>query len=176
MVASPADFVPLAEVVGVVGLSGEVKLYPLIDWYAPILETSHLVWMTGDPVTVSGLRFARGGAVVRIAGCEDREAAGTLVGRQLGFRRGSYLAADFPRPAAGLPFRWVGREVRLSSGERLGLVDEVRLHGSQLTLVIPGAGGKMLVPAVPPILREHADLEGPLVIDPPEGLLDVAED
>ena len=46
MVASPEDIVPLAEVVAVVGLKGEIKLHPLIDWYAPILETRYLVWMT----------------------------------------------------------------------------------------------------------------------------------
>jgi 16S rRNA processing protein RimM len=176
MAMSPEDFVPLAEVVAAVGLSGEVKLYPLIDWYAPVLESPYLVWMTGDPVTVSGMRPARGCAVVRVTGCGDREGAAALVGRQLGFRRDSYLAADFPKPPGGLPFRWVGRELRLGSGESLGVVGEVRLYGSQLTLVVPGAAGETLVPAVPPILRDHADLEGPLVIDPPEGLLDVAGD
>ena len=81
MVASPEDIVPLAEVVAVVGLKGEIKLHPLIDWYAPILETRYLVWMTGEPVTVGSLRSARGGAVVQIEGCADREAAGALVGR-----------------------------------------------------------------------------------------------
>jgi hypothetical protein len=40
-------------------------------------------------------------------------------------------------------------------------------------LVVPVEGGEILVPSVEPILRFDDALEGPLVIDPPEGLLDV---
>ena len=179
MVASgtPAgSFVPVAEVVTAVGLAGEVKLYPLIDWHAPLLDSACLEWEAGGGVAVTRHRPAGACTVVRLAGCDDREAAEALVGRRLGFRRERYLAADFPRPADGLPFRWVGREVRLADGRRVGVVDEVRRHGAQFTLVIPGPAGEILVPALPPILRPDPGLEGPLIIDPPEGLLDVAGD
>ncbi len=53
---------------------------------------------------------------------------------------------------------------------------EVRYTGSNYLLVIddPSRPGiEVLVPAVEPILRNDEGLEGPLVLDPPEGLFDV---
>jgi 16S rRNA processing protein RimM len=168
-----AGFVPVAEIVRPVGLRGEVKLYPLIDWHPPLLGSRFLVWESGKPAEVSISRSGSDGLVVRPAGCADRTAAEALVGRQLGFRREAYGRPGFPRPAAGLPFRLVGRAVVTSAGQDLGTVDEVRRHGTQLTLVILRGEEELLVPAVAPILREEDGEQGPLTIDPPEGLLDV---
>ena len=82
----------------------------------------------------------------------------------------------FPRPPEGLPFRYLGRDVVTRAGEAIGEVEEVRFTGSQYLLVIPsrdGTGPEILIPAVAPILVEDDGVGGPLVIDPPEGLLDV---
>jgi ribosomal 30S subunit maturation factor RimM len=114
--------------------------------------------------------------VIGIANCHDRDSAMQLVGRYLGFPRESYLEAEFPKPAGGLPFRYLEREVQLTSGEVLGKVAEVRRYGTQITLVIPRSEREILIPAVDPILLDDAGLSGPLVVDPPEGLLDVAGD
>jgi 16S rRNA processing protein RimM len=75
-----------------------------------------------------------------------------------------------------LPFRFLGRPVDMTDGTTIGKVEEVRLYGAQFTLVLPFEGRQVLIPAVPPILRPDDALDGPLVIDPPEGLLDVAGD
>ncbi len=174
--SDPRQFVPVAEVTRPVGLRGEVKLYPLIDWHADLLASRHLEWEGGEPVRVERARAAGGGIVVAVAGCGDRDAAAALVGRRLGFRRGSYLEPDFPRPPGGLPFRWLDREVVTGNGEPVGRVVEVRRYGPQPTLVVAAAAGEVLIPAVPPILRPDPGLEGPLVVDPPEGLLDDAAD
>jgi len=55
-------------------------------------------------------------------------------------------------------------------------VNEVRRYGHQDMLVLLVAGREVLIPALEPILRGDDGLEGPLIIDPPEGLLDVAGD
>jgi hypothetical protein len=52
----------------------------------------------------------------------------------------------------------------------------VRLAGGQLLLVVPDDAGEILIPAVAPILRPDDGLEGDLVVDLPEGLLDVNRD
>jgi len=169
-------FVPIAEAVKAVGLRGEIKLYPLLDWFEPLLATDHLVWDDGVPVTVRGQRPAGNCIVVRIAGCDDRDAAQAHRGRRLGFRRRHYAEASFPKPAGGLPFRYLGREVHLGDGRLVGVVDEVRRCGPQHMLVVLDGVREILIPAVAPILRADAALSGPLVIDPPEGLLDVAGD
>lgn len=174
---SGADrFVPVAEVVRAVGLRGEVKLYPLIDWDEGLLGSRHLVWDDGAPCAAELSRWDGACPIVRVPGCATREAAEASVGRQVGFRRTSYAEPDFPRPPEGLPFRLLGRPVLTVAGERVGVVDEVRRYARQVLLVVARAtGGEVLVPAVPPILREERGEDGPLVIDPPPGLLDDTE-
>ncbi|HOX26785.1 MAG TPA: hypothetical protein PLL30_06350 [Candidatus Krumholzibacteria bacterium] len=165
-------FVPIAEVVKAVGLRGEVKLYPLLDFHAPLLGTDFLVWQDGDRARIEAVRPSGACVTVKAAGCADRDAAEAMVGRQLGFQRADYLAADFPRPADGLPFRYLGRPVALRGGEVLGPVREVRRYATQVLLVVEHGGREVLIPAVAPILEPDAGLDGTLVVDPPEGLLD----
>ncbi len=169
-----SDFVPIAEIVKAVGLRGEIKLYHLIDFHGPLLDTDFLVWEDGEPLRVTGWRSVKGATVISVDSIADRNAAEAAVGRLLGFRRESYRDEAFPRPGGGLAFRLVGREVRLGDGSLIGRVDEVRRYGAQLTLVILRDGREVLIPAVAPILRQDDALEGPLTIDPPEGLLDGA--
>ncbi len=166
--------VSVAEVVKAVGLKGEIKIYPLLDWWDPFLEHDVLVWEDGSPVEVTGWREQPPCRIVKIAGTDDRNAAEDLVGREIGFLRSRYSEPGFPKPPGGLPFRWLGRAVRTTDGEVLGEVDEVRFHGSQFTLVVPRAGCEVLIPALPPILVDEEGLDGPLIVDLPEGLLDVA--
>jgi 16S rRNA processing protein RimM len=169
-------FVAIGEVVKAMGLRGEVKLYPLLDFWPELLDSRHLVWEDGSPARIERHRPAGACEALVPAGVAGRDAAEALVGRALGFLRESYLEPDFPKPPGGLPFRWVGRPVVTVSGERVGTVAEVRFTGAGHMLVIAGPDGdapEILVPAVPPILRPEDALEGDLVIDPPEGLLDV---
>ena len=169
-------FVPVAEVSRPVGLRGELKLYPLIDWHDGLLGCRHLVWDDGTPCQADLARRDGDCPIVRVAGCASREAAEARVGRQVGFWRSSYLAPDFPRPAEGLPFRFLGRPVLTAAGEIVGRVAEVRRYVRQVLLVVSREDGtQTLVPAVAPILREDEGLDGPLVIDPPVGLLDQAD-
>jgi len=166
-------FIAIGEIVKAVGLKGELKLYPLLDFFEPLLDTAFLVWADGQPATVHGHRQAGSCLAVRTREANSRDGAEALVGRTLGFMSDSYLSETFPRPTGGLPFRWLGRNVVLTDGSPVGEVDEVRLGGGQLILVIDSEKGQILVPAVAPILQVEDGLEGDLVIDPPEGLLDV---
>jgi 16S rRNA processing protein RimM len=168
------QFVAIGEIVRAVGLRGELKLYPLLDFHAPILATAFLCGNDGQPVKVTRHRVMSGGCWgLAIEGVASREAAEAMVGIELGFAAASYLDPAFPKPDGGLPFRWLGREVVTAAGEPVGTVDEVRRIGPQCLLVIPDGAREILIPAVPAILRPDDGLTGPLVIDPPEGLLDV---
>jgi ribosomal 30S subunit maturation factor RimM len=168
--------VAIAEVVKAVGQKGECRIYPLLDWYPPLLTSQFLVWDTGERASVQGFRLAAKGPVVHFRSCCDRDQAKDLVGRRIGFLRDSYPDTAFPKPPTGLPFRFLGREVRLTNGEAVGWVSEVRRYGNQLTLVLQQASREVLIPAVAPILRPDDQISGPLTIDPPVGLLDVAGD
>lgn len=167
------DFVVIGEVVKPIGLKGEVKVYPLLDFYGPLLDSEFLVWQDGSPVRIRGHRLSGQMPVLRLTTSGTRTQAEGLVGRQLGFLRTRYLEPGFPRPSGGLPFRYLGRDVVTTAGQRVGQVDEVRLAGGRFLLVIASGQAEILIPAVEPILQPDEGLEGPLVIDPPEGLLDV---
>jgi 16S rRNA processing protein RimM len=166
------DFVAIGEIVKAVGLRGEVKLYPLIDFHEPLLDGRFLLWEDGTPARLRGHRPSGSCVVVRLEGVDDRDAAERQVGRELGFRRASYADPAFPRPAEGLPFRYLERRVVTGDGREVGRVDEVRRLGGQVLLVVTEGTGEILIPAVAPILRPADGLDGDLVIDPPEGLLD----
>ena len=169
-------FITMGEVVKAIGLRGEIKVYPLLDFYEPVLDSSFLVWEDGRRVEVQRHRQAGSCEGVKVKGVDSREAAEQLVGHELGFMSSSYLETEFPRPPGGLPFRYLGREVATVAGAPEGTVDEVRYTGGGFMLVIRAVdmvGGEILIPAVAPILQPDQGLEGTLLIDPPEGLLDV---
>ncbi len=168
-------FVPIAEVVKAVGLRGEVKLYPLVDFHGELLGSRYLHWRDGAAADFERGRASGDCVVAKFAGCDTREDAEAMVGRELGFAREDYLAEDFPRPPEGLPFRYLGRTVVTTAGETVGTVDEVRRYAVQVLLVLQREGREVLIPAVAPILRPDAGLDGPLVVDPPAGLLEVAD-
>jgi len=109
LVPDDTDFVVVAEVVKAVGLKGEVKLYPFIDWYPPLLDSGFLRWENGKSLSCRKARAQGQIVIVRRQGCNDRNQAENLVGRQIGFSRTDYLDPAFPRPQAGLPFRYLGR-------------------------------------------------------------------
>ncbi len=168
------EFVPVAEVVKAVGLKGELKLYPLIDWYEPLLGTEDLLWEDQRPVHCERWRVHGPCYVVLTDDASNRDEAEGMVGRTVGFLRSRYADPDFPKPPRGLPFRWLGRNVVTSEGELLGEVDEVRLYGAQYTLIVPRGLAEIMIPAVPAILVAEDGLDGPLTVTLPEGLLDVA--
>ncbi len=170
------SFISIGEVVKAVGLRGEIKLYPLLDFHEPLLASGYVVWQDGSPVEISRHRLTGGTAVLKLANVHGRNEAEALVGRYLGFARESYLAEDFPRPVEGLAFRYLERPIETVDGESVGTVTEVRRAAGSLLLVFQRDGRDVMIPAVEPILRADDGLTGPLVVDPPEGLFDVQLD
>lgn len=170
------DFVPVADVVKAVGLKGEIKIYPFLDWYEPLLDSGYLEWDDGSALETGAWRPAGGCYVLTVEGIADRDAAEAAVGRRIGFLRSRYGEDGFPKPQDGLPFRYLGRSIECVDGETIGEVDEVRAYAAQIMLVVRRDGREILIPAVEPILRRDQAMDGPLVVDPPEGLLDVAGD
>ena len=68
----------------------------------------------------------------------------------------------------------IGCEVFQKNGELIGAVDEiVKLPGQDL-LSVSRAGGQVLIPMVKQIIIEIDVLAKKIVVNPPEGLLDVA--
>jgi 16S rRNA processing protein RimM len=123
------------------------------------------------PLIVSASRWHSGELLVRFEGVDDRDAAGEL--------RGTWLLADsatfapLDDPDAFRDGDLIGLLVRTVSGTAVGTVDDV-LHSGQDVLVIKSPDGReIMVPFVLPLVPEVDVAAGYLVIDPPEGLLNL---
>jgi 16S rRNA processing protein RimM len=121
---------------------------------------------------VETVRPHAGGLLVRFAGIEDRTAA-----EQLG---GVVLVGDSDSSPviAELDEYWdhelIGLTVVTRQGEPVGEVTDVR-HGAggELLSVRRGDGGEVLVPFVTAMVPAVDLAGGVIVIDPPEGLLEL---
>ena len=122
------------------------------------------------PLTVLGVRAHHGRLLVRFEGIDDRNAAETL--------RGTLLVVDSAEAGeAGEGEYWdhelIGLTAVTASATVLGPVtDVIHVPGSPL-LAIDVDGREVLVPFVEAIVPEVDVPGGRMVVDPPEGLLDL---
>jgi len=126
------------------------------------------------PLTVAGTRWHSGELLVKFEGISDRTTASGLGGTWL-FVDAATLG-ETGDPDEFRDGQLVGLSVRTVDGTVVGAVDDV-LHGGQDVLVIrPAAGGAdILVPFVKAIVTQVDVPGGVLVIDPPEGLLNLQD-
>ena len=130
------------------------------------------------PLTVAGHRWHSGDLLVRFEGISDRTAAAELGGTWLMADSATFAALDDPDV-----FRdgdLVGLSVRTVDGTVVGTVTDVLHHGQDVLAIQPaapvGAGaGQILIPFVKAIVPEVDIPGGVLVIDPPEGLLNLED-
>jgi len=133
------------------------------------------------PLTVAGCRWHSGDLLVRFAEVSDRDAAAELGGTWLMVDSAALGALDDPDE-----FRdgdLVGLSVRTVDGTVVGTVADVLHHGQDVLAIDPAgaagaAGGRaeqILIPFVKAIVPEVDIAAGVLVIDPPEGLLNLQD-
>jgi 16S rRNA processing protein RimM len=123
-----------------------------------------------EPVTIVAARFQGDRPVIALSGVADIEAAEALAGRELrvpverlaALPRGTYYRHDL-----------VGCSVETRAGGHVGVVTEVEgtLAGSRL--VVRTGEGDVLVPLADEICPTIDPAGKRIVIDPPEGLLDL---
>jgi 16S rRNA processing protein RimM len=125
------------------------------------------------PLTVAGTRYHSGELLVRFAGVSDRDAAAEL--------RGTWLLVDSATlPAPEDPDEFldtdlIGLSVRTVDGTPVGTVEDVLHPGQDVLVVKSAAKQEILVPFIKQIVPEVDVKAGFLVIDPPDGLLDLAD-
>jgi 16S rRNA processing protein RimM len=130
------------------------------------------------PLTVAGYRWHSGDLLVRFAEITDRDAAAELGGTWLMVDSAALGALDDPDE-----FRdgdLVGLTVRTVDGTVVGTIADVFHHGQDVLAIDPvGAAGargeQILIPFVKAIVPEVDIAAGVLVIDPPEGLLNLQD-
>jgi len=128
------------------------------------------------PLTVVGKRWHSGTLLLQLARPDgdvlgDRESADTLRNTRL-----LVAVAELPEledPDSFYDHQLVGLRAQLPDGSALGEVTEVRHEGAELLVVRRPEGAELLVPFVRAIVPTVDVAAGHLVVDPPEGLLDL---
>ena len=123
------------------------------------------------PLTVAARRWHRDVLLLTLEGVESREAAEEVRNTEL-----LVEVADLPAledPDDFYDHQLVGLSARLADGSALGEVAAVRHEGADLLVIRRPDGGELLVPFVTAIVPT-VDLDGGfVVVDPPEGLLEL---
>ena len=158
------------------GLGGEVRVRPLTDRpeerFGALREC--VLWDPRadrrEPCRVASCRFEGETVLIRMEGVTSPEAAQRLTGRLLAVAQEDVL----PAPEGHFyPWEMAGAVVETRDGRRVG--EFVRVEGSegQPLWVVAEGGREHLVPAVPEIVVDVNVAERRIVIDPPEGLLEL---
>ena len=152
--------VALGYISAVHGIKGWVKVH---SWTRPMEAIlNYQPWLLGKekaPVKIVDGRKQGKGLVALLPGCDDREAAATLVGQEI------VVGRDQLPPTAKGEYYWVdleGLEVLTTKGERLGRVERLMETGANDVLVIRGER-EHLVPFVHGQYVKRVDLEGGLI-------------
>lgn len=163
------------------GTKGEIFVWPLTDHPESAFAPGVILYLgSGDggepdpdlpPLRVDAVRPFRRGFLVSFGGVEDRSSAERLQG---GYLLRSVEELEPPADDELFYHELLGLTVRTEDGRRIGVVREVfELSPADLLEVTRDDGRPIMIPFVRDLLVEVDLDEGVLVVDPPEGLLDL---
>ena len=122
------------------------------------------------PLTLTTVRFQAGRPVIGFAGVDTIDSAEALAGLEL--RIPAAQLAELP-PGAFYQHDLIGCAVETKSGVRVGIVEAVEGTLGTSRLIVAGPVGEVLIPLAVEICTT-IDVGGKrIVIDPPDGLLDL---
>jgi len=156
------------------GIRGQVIVNPESDFpeerFRPGVELFVRRAEAVERLTLTSARFHRERPIVAIAGIETIEQADTLAGLELRIPSGQLA----PLPE-GTFYRHdlVGCRVETTTGAAVGIVREVEGTVGGSRLVVDGPRGDVLIPLASAICTAIDPGARRIVIDPPEGLLDL---
>lgn len=169
------DLISIARVARPQGIRGEVIADLLTDFperFASLDEV--LVRRAGGEIVtlpLEGARLHKGRILLKFAGYDDMNAAEGLRGVQVCITPDQLV--ELPEDT-WYDFDLVDCVATTTGGERLGLVTEVQRFGAAPLLVVKGPGGReFLIPFARSICVEIDPANKRIVVDPPEGLLDL---
>jgi 16S rRNA processing protein RimM len=122
------------------------------------------------PLTVTTARIQGGRPVIGLAGIETMNDAESLAGLELRIPAGQLAALP---SGAFYHHELVGCRVETRSGAAVGVVEAVEGIPGASRLVVAGTAGQILIPLATEICTTIDVGARRIVIDPPEGLLDL---
>ena len=172
----PAPLVAVGEVLRPHGLGGELRVRALTD--RPEERFGQLracvLWEPEhdrrETCRIAACRFEGDALLIKVEGIDSPERARVLTGRLLAVDRAEALP---PPEGSFYPWQMEGASVLTPDGRVVGHFARVESGGAQPLWVVTDGGRERLIPAVPEIVLEVNVAERRIVIDPPEGLLEL---
>ena len=163
------ELVRIGKVVRAIGLDGLLGIAGSEGSLAALKRVA-LRRGEGEPEMIGVLAARPQGRLwaVKVEGVADRTAAERKVGCEV-----LALREDLGEPEEGL-FFWgdlEGLAVETAAGEPVGVVTGLMETGAVDVLIVVGSRGERLIPLAPYVTVDRA--AGKVVVDPPEGLLDL---
>jgi 16S rRNA processing protein RimM len=172
----PGALVAVGEVLRPWGLRGELRVKPLTDRPEERFRGLHecVLWEPAadrrEGCRIADCRFEGEELFVRMEGVSTPEDARRFTGRLLAVAQEEAL----PAPEGHFyPWQMAGASVETRDGRRVGEFVGVEDNAAQPLWIVADQGREHLVPAVPEIVVDVNVKERRIVIDPPEGLLDL---
>ena len=165
--------VPLGEIVATHGINGWLKLKPY-NTQTTVLTRAREVWLEKDRTRwmdeIATSRPYKNQFLVKLAGVDRIDDAQRRVGSIL-----SVAERDLGSLPAGEYYHYqvVGLEVFDTQSKRIGVVTRTWSTPAGELYVVTGAHKDFLIPAVKEIIEKVDLAAGRVVINPPEGLLDL---
>lgn len=168
-------FLAVGQIVGAHGLGGELKVELLTDdpHRFGLLERVFLGKKDQEPVPhhLESYRLHKGRALLKLAGCDERDAAQALRGNliqvlleeAIPLEEGEYFEHQI-----------VGLDVWTAAGEHLGQVIEIIFTGANEVYVVHSADAtrrEILIPAIEDVILEVNLEAARLTVELPNGLL-----
>ncbi len=159
------------------GLHGEVKLY-LEPGFETLLEEGKAIFLgeADAPLPYFIEHFRMGASLIlKLEEVDTRETAESIKGKDL-YLRDSDLIDFEPQEESFLPqAQWEGWELIDRELGSLGLIREIREYPQQIMAVLEKGDREFLIPLVEDLILEVKEKERRLLMDLPEGLLDLQE-
>jgi 16S rRNA processing protein RimM len=168
------DFVLVGRIARAHGIRGQVIVNPDTDFVETRFQPGSVLHVqrggTVQPLRVTTMRVHKGRPIVGLEGIETMNEAEELAGLEL-----RVPASELEALPPGMYYRHdlVGCRVETTGGEVVGDVTAVEGDMGSSRLVLRSASGEVLVPLVQAICVDIDTAARRIVIDPPEGLLDV---
>jgi 16S rRNA processing protein RimM len=172
--AGSDDLVVIARAVRTHGLKGEIVAELLTDFPERFEELEELILVspTGERklVQLEDFWFQKDRVVLKLAACDDVESAKQLVGYEF-----AVAEADRVPLEEDEFYDWELEGCTVKAGdESIGQVRSVlKTGGTEILVVVDDSGKEQLVPLAAEIVVKIDKAARVILIDPPEGLLDL---
>jgi 16S rRNA processing protein RimM len=168
------DLISVAQIARPQGRRGEVIADLLTDFPERFARLDSVYVKRADgrllAIDLESSRPHKGRVALKFAGCDSVDAAEGLRGARVMISRDELV--ELPEDTY-YDFELIGCEVVGAGGQQLGRVDEVQNYGAAPLLVIRDGKRELLIPLVLSICVEIDTARKRIVVDPPEGLLDL---